>query len=431
MKYKIIRWKIFKVLGNLNFSIMLLLIIACTSIFGTIIEQNQNIDYYKLKYPIDQANIFNVNWIIITKYHLDQVYTSPAFISLTILFSTSLLICTFSTQLPSLRNARQWKMKKDIKIHDIKCKPLIFSDHSFCIPLYSLTRKQYYTFYQQKTIYAYKGLHGRISPIIVHFSIITLILGAFISVFSSFYIQAMVPKGETFSLHNITNSGIFSKIPGNIIGKVNNFEIEYYPNSSIKQFRSSLEIYDRAINKKITQDIEVNKPLKFHGLTVYQTDWKINGLRIEVNSGTILQIPVTEINEKPQYWFTSIIYADNKRLSLVISNLQDQILCYDTNGQLIASLDLDKPYTIDHIPIRILNILTSTGLQIKVDNGLQLVYGSFGLLMLSIIASYVSFSQIWMSHQEELLIIGGKTNRAQLNFEEDLLQIQKYLQIHK
>nr|YP_009315452.1 Cytochrome c biogenesis protein ccs1 [Liagora brachyclada]SCW24110.1 Cytochrome c biogenesis protein ccs1 [Liagora brachyclada] len=430
MTYKIVKWKVFRLLGNLNFSITLLLIIASTSVLGTIIEQNQSIDYYKLKYPMDQVNFMGLNWLTITRYHLDELYTSFPFLSLTILFSLSLLICTFSTQLPSLRNARQWKMKAEIRKDNNMSNILSFDNHSFCIPLYTLAKRQYYTFYQEKTIYAYKGLYGRIAPIIVHFSIITLLTGALGSLFSSFYIQAMVPKGESFSLHNITNSGIFSKIPDNITGKVHNFDIEYYPNSSIKQFRSSIEIYNQNNNKKLLQTIEVNKPLKFENLTVYQTDWKINGLRLQIDN-KIIQVPVTEINDNKQYWFTSIKYANNRRISMVISNLQDNILCYDQNGDLIKSITLNQADEIDHIPIRVIEILTSTGLQIKADYGLTLVYASFGLLMLSIIISYLSFSQIWIANKQYIIRISGKTNRAQLNLEEDLLYIYKYLQNKK
>ncbi len=50
-----------RILSNLNFAIILLLIIAIFSVIGTIIEQDQNIDYYYKTY----SNLFlykNINF---------------------------------------------------------------------------------------------------------------------------------------------------------------------------------------------------------------------------------------------------------------------------------------------------------------------------------------------------------------------------------
>ncbi len=427
MRYKILRWKIIKILGNLNVSISLLLIIALTSISGTIIEQNQSISYYQVKYPVDVNTFFHLDWLFITKYHLNEIYTSFPFFCLIVLFSCSLMICTFSTQLPSLKNARRWKMKKELSTSSLVYNTITFTNRTFCIPIYALAKNNYYTFYQKETIYSYKGLYGRIAPIAVHFSIIFLLTGTLGSLFSSFYIQTMVPVGETFNLHNITNSGIFSKIPDQITGQVNKFQIEYYPDSSIKQFRSSIQLQNHKTDKATAKIIEVNEPLKFDGLTVYQTDWQINGLRMQINFNTNVQIPVTEINNDTHYWFTSIMYNTNKRLSFIISNLEDDIKCYDNQGHFITSMNLQKTYIIDHIPIQIRSILTSTGLQIKADYGIGLIYISFGVLMISILISYFSFSQIWISQKHNKITIGGNTNRAYLNFEEDIFHIQKFL----
>ena len=43
---------ILKSIADLRFAICILLIIACFSIIGTIIEQDQSIETYKLNYPL-------------------------------------------------------------------------------------------------------------------------------------------------------------------------------------------------------------------------------------------------------------------------------------------------------------------------------------------------------------------------------------------
>ena len=63
-----------RILSNLNFAIILLLIIAIFSVIGTIIEQDQNIDYYYKTYS--NLNIYrNINFYqIILLLGLNHVY---------------------------------------------------------------------------------------------------------------------------------------------------------------------------------------------------------------------------------------------------------------------------------------------------------------------------------------------------------------------
>ena len=69
--------------------------------------------------------------------------------------------------------------------------------------------------------------------------------------------------------------------------------------------------------------------------------------------------------------------------------------------------------------------MTDTGLQIKTDPGLKYVYTGFLTLIISIMASYVSYSQIWIYNQDNLIYIQGMTNRSKLYFEDELINIQK------
>ena len=57
---------LFRYFAKLNLAIILLLLIAGFSILGTIIEQNQTIEYYKLNYS-ESINPFDLNWKIISE----------------------------------------------------------------------------------------------------------------------------------------------------------------------------------------------------------------------------------------------------------------------------------------------------------------------------------------------------------------------------
>lgn len=428
MKLKFIFWNQLKYLGNLTFSIVLLLIISLISILGTIIEQDHTLEYYQEKYPIHIGNVFALNWKVIEQLQLNQIYNSWLFLLLLFIFSLSLIICTFSTQLPSLKNARQWKFKTSISSNkQLYCQNYNLFRSFSTIGCY-MNQSEYYIFYQKHYLYGYKGLQGKLAPIFVHLSILLLLFGSVTSLLTSFSIQEMVPSGEMFNFQNVTNSGTLSSIPNNISGRVNNFEIIYYPNGSIKQFYSSLTLRDNIDQQVKKQSISVNDPLYFKGLTIYQTDWQISGMRVEINDQESIQIPVRKLENKNQvYWFATLQYNKMNSYSFIISSIDGNIACYNREGKLLHFLQIKQRNTVDYVPIKITNILTSTGLQIKQDSGVRIIYLSFLFLMLSIITSYISYSQVWLTIEHSILKISGTTNRAEINFEEDIYKLKRFL----
>ena len=425
MKYlskKNIFWYFAKKLSNLNTSIIILLIIALLSILGTIIEQDQNVEYYKINYPINNKLIIQLNWQTITSIGLDHVYTTWWFLSLISLFFCSLITCTFSRQLPSLKYARNWKFinhfdnRQNIPLNPLKGLSNI---------IYSLNLSHYYIFHKKENIYGYQGLNGRIAPIFVHLSIIITLTGSILGSFSGFMAQQMIPKGEIFHIQNIIKSGIASQLSQNIICKVNNFYIEYNPNHSIKQFYSDISLLDET-NKHLTRKIiYVNSPLKFHGLTFYQTDWQINGLRIEINKEKTIQEKLQKTKIKnSSIWFYKLPISNNEYINFIVTGLKEKILLYNSSNELIKSININEVIKLNNQDIKIQEIMVSTGLQIKMDPGIPIVYIGFLILMISIGISYLSYSQIWIHKSKHIFYITGTTNRAKLTFEENLIQIQ-------
>ena len=62
--------KIFRLLANLKFSIFILLLISFCSILGTIIEQNQSIEIYKINYSLTNPVFGFLTWDFILKFGL-------------------------------------------------------------------------------------------------------------------------------------------------------------------------------------------------------------------------------------------------------------------------------------------------------------------------------------------------------------------------
>ena len=82
--------RVFRFLADLRFAIAILLLIALLSIIGTVIEQDQSIETYKLNYPLTNRVFGFLSWDIIINFGLDHVYKTWWFFLLIFLFIRSL-----------------------------------------------------------------------------------------------------------------------------------------------------------------------------------------------------------------------------------------------------------------------------------------------------------------------------------------------------
>nr|QCI08670.1 cytochrome c biogenesis protein ccs1 [Sphondylothamnion multifidum] len=430
-------WHLLKRLANLNFAIFLLFLIVFLSMLGSIIEQDQNLLFYQSNYPIQNNILFFFNWRIIIYLGLDHLYQSWLFLLILSVFSISLVTCTFSLQLPSLKNARRWKFinikKQSIQynLYDPYLSSHQLIKNSLVNIIYALNNSSFYVFQKGSRIYAYKGLIGRIAPIFVHMSIILILIGSVIGAFGGFMLQEMVTSGEIFHFKNVISAGIFSSIPRKFLGYVNDFRISYNNDGSIKQFFCKVFILDNKGSILQNKTIAVNLPLFYKGLTFYQTDWNIDGLRIKFGESMIIQKKLQQINlNNKKCWLCNIKLNENKQYLLLLLNSMDFIYIYDKSLDQIFSLNLYQPIFLDGIKISIVDVIVSTGLQVKSDPGIIIVYLGFLGIMLSTLASYISYTQIWISLDNNIMLFSGITNRAILFFEEDIssinLMYQKY-----
>lgn len=290
----------------------------------------------------------------------------------------------------------------------------------------NLILHKYTTFQSRISVYAYKGILGRISPIVVHFSMILILAGASIGFFGGFVAQELVPKGEFFHIQNTIGAGTFSRIPQDVFYQVNNFWIDYNTDNSIQQFYSEINVYDKTLNVSKTEIISVNHPITYKGIVIYQTDWEITGIRIQIDDKKI-QIPAQSriTPNKEKIWICSI-YTDTKnRINFLIKRLDNTIQIYDDKGHMLQEVNTQKEHVlyINDKQMRILDILTSSGLQIKKDNGIPIVYLGFLILMTSTIVSYVSFTQVWFSKYNNKILSQITTNRSVLEIESELKEM--------
>ena len=414
-------WKLLKKIANLNLSLLILSLILFCCVLGSVIEQDQAYSYYNLNYP-------RYSFLMIF-FGLDHIFYTWWFILLLVLLNLSLVSCTCFTQLPALKNARRWKFIYNTsytnKSIDFTSNYSIFS-HSLANAIYSLIRLDFFVFRRSYSLYSYKGLYGRVSPIFVHISIIAILLGSVYSLIDSFVAQELIPSGETFHIKNTIHSGPISKLPADLLLYVDNFYIDYNDNHSIKQFFSSIFTYSSNTKSSRYSLAFVNKPIRLGSLTVYQTDWKLNALRLAVGQKNLVQKKLALTNfYGSKCWLASYPLNKQDKVFFVVLNLDNTVLLCNSTGSILAKLFIGKKFYLNNIPIVITEIISSTGLQIKSDPGIILVYFGFFVMMVSTSASYISYSQIWISSHFNKLEFFGCTNRAILFFEADITSLRK------
>nr|YP_010472016.1 Cytochrome c biogenesis protein [Haslea avium]UVG41481.1 Cytochrome c biogenesis protein [Haslea avium] len=418
--------KIFRLLADLRFAIFILLLISFCSIAGTIIEQDQSIETYKMNYPLTNPVFGFLTWDRILQFGLDHVYKTWWFFSLILLFGVSLISCTFLQQLPSLKIARRCQFfRTTSQFYRLKFSTIL-NNFSFNKILLRIKDQKYSIFQQKNIIYCYKGLIGRIAPIIVHFSMILVLLGTIIGSLFGFKAQEIVPKTETFHIQNILNNGQLTIVP-KTSARINDFWITYTKNKTISQFYSDVSILDNQGNETNRKTISVNYPLISNSVYYYQTDWNLIGLRFQNLKNEIVEYPLINVfSNQSKVWLTWISSNSslNEGIITIIDNLEGYCSVYNENGQFLGNIELNETINFK-IPLTLLEIISSTGLQIKTDPGIPIIYSGFFFLMLSTLISYITYSQIWIIQKNQQIFIGGNTNRAIFEFELEFFKFIK------
>ncbi len=423
------RQELLPFLGDLRLAIALLLAIAVFSISGTVIEQGQSPAFYQSNYPESPALFGFLTWKVIQVVGLDHVYRTWWFLALLVLFGSSLTACTFTHQFPALTAARRWKFYKTPRQFEKLALSAQVDEANLNQLEELLQKRRYLVFREGNTLYARKGLMGKIGPILVHASMLIILAGSILGAMTGFMAQEIIPSGETFQVQNIIDAGPFSmsQVPKDWAVHVNRFWIDYQPDGTIDQFYSDLSVIDSEGQERDRQTIHVNKPLRYRGVTMYQTDWGVAAVQVQLNNSPIFQLPMALLNTGggARLWGTWIPTKPDlsEGVSLLAKDLQGTLLLYDMEGKLMTTLRPGMETPVNGVTLKIKKVIGSTGLQIKADPGIPIVYLGFGLLMLGVMMSYVSHSQVWALEQDKELYVGGKTNRAQVTFEREVIDI--------
>ncbi|PQM34490.1 cytochrome c biogenesis protein CCS1 chloroplastic [Prunus yedoensis var. nudiflora] len=423
--------RVLSVLSYLPLAIGEMFAIAGLMALGTFIDQGEAPDFYFDKYPESNPvlGIFTWRWVLTLGF--DHMFTSPIFLALLALLGASLMACTYTTQIPLVKVARRWNFLQSSEAINKQ-------EFSESLPRASiqdlgvvLMGAGYEVFLKGPSLYAFRGLAGRFAPIGVHLAMLLIMVGGTLSATGSFKGTVTVPQGLNFVIGDVMGPIGFLSKPTEAFNTevhVNRFYMTYYDSGEVSQFYTDLSLLDLEGKEVLRKTISVNNPLRYGGITIYQTDWSISALQVlKDNEGPFnLAVAPLKINGDKKLYGTflpigDVNSPDVKGISMLARDLQSIVL-YDQEGKFagIRRPSSKLPIEIDGTKVVIVDAIGSSGLDLKTDPGVPVVYAGFGALMLTTCISFLSHSQIWAIQDGTAVIVGGKTNRAKGEFPEEM-----------
>ncbi len=107
-------------------------------------------------------------------------------------------------------------------------------------------------------------------------------------------------------------------------------------------------------------------------------------------------------------------------ITLLAQDFQSVVL-YDGDGKFVGVRrpGSNKPIQMEGVTIVVKDIVGSSGIQLKHDPGVPLVYAGFGGLMLTTVVSALSHNQVWASQDGRDVHVGGRANRDKSAFRDE------------
>ena len=453
--------------SSLKLTIFTLILLAFTSIIGTLIQQRQN--------PLLYIQRFGEPLYQILKFlGFFDLYHSWWFIALLTILAFNLLFCSIR------RFPRDWKILVTPKIKLTEPELQAFtSKDKFSIDNTSIDQTLNNVLTAMKAggfpckgkvedekgwyLFSEKGKYGRLAFYITHLSIILIFLGAIIGAARGFKGFVNIPEGE--KIDSIITSSQDGKSTSKKLGfevECTKFEIIYYtdeegnPTFRPKDYKSWLSIHEQG-KEVFAKEIEVNHPLVYNGIYFYQSSYgDIPQLTITVKTSEGDLIDNFEVGENEPFHFLD---KNNQKIAVrVLRYLPDFVM--NQNGQYAtrsnvpnnpaallqisrSNNQIERTWIFQRIPnfphskatdykyffTSISSKKKYTGLQVAWDPGVPVVWAGCIILILGIVIMFsVPHHRLWViitnakGQKHQIINVIGSTNKNKPSFQMNFLK---------
>ncbi|MFV0438963.1 MAG: cytochrome c biogenesis protein ResB [Desulfopila sp.] len=420
-------WNFFR---SVQLAIFTLLALALTSIIGTIVPQGRPFEYYVKEYGEATARLLHI-------FDIPEMYSSWWFLTLLVLLTVNLIVCSID-RFPlalSQMTLDQTSLTRD-RLEKMSFTHVFDGGSSTIYATLATTlQNDGWHITTRKTsegeiTAAQKERWSRIGVYVVHSSILVIFAGAFIGSFFGYKGSVLIP--ETKATDTIYSSTTQAPIDLGFTVRCDHFEIEFYENTMPKDYRSRLTVLENG-KEVLVKDIEVNHPLKYRGVTFYQSSYQgyqdfLITLTGSANRSETLIAPFQqEMTFAKEEVKIGVINAEALRDRVVRVKIWLQ---HGQNPPITLWLNPQEPTSLQaHGLASTLTVkqMYATGLQVAKDPGVWIVYLGF-LLMLSglYIAFFMSHRRIWLVHDADTsgsVLLAGTSNKNRVGFEKQFNEL--------
>lgn len=411
---------LWKRLTSIRLTVAVLLTIAAAAVIGTLIPQNKPPAYY-------QDYFGETLYPVLARLNLPDMYHSLWFQALLLLLALNIIACSLD------------RVKGVLKI--VFSRTPSFSPNAFSqasatgpitveaplnalrAPYRKLLDRQFSRTAEQQTdndvfLFAETGRFSRLGVYIVHLSILLLLAGALIGSLFGFEGYVSLPEGQSTDHIFLTGSG--KKHDLGFTVRCDAFTVAFHDTGQPKEYRSRLAILetDRLLLEK---DILVNKPLRFRGVGIFQSSY---GTASAKNIAVVFTSRKTGVQYHRTINIGEPVTLPEGLGVFTASRLLNEYLFqgeHNIGETLIGTLERGDHREMIALPLNFsgfdkmrqgdviiavngLDRVYYTGLQVRNDPGVPVVYTGFLLMIAGI---YITF---FLSHRKYCVRLTGSGN---------------------
>lgn len=425
-------WNFF---ASVKLALFTLFVLAVASIIGTIVPQKEEAAKYIELYGANVANFFQL-------LDIQDMYNSWWFVSMLVLFSLNLTVCTIE-RLPHI-----WKVVRQDNLASTNADRLgkmamhrVFKGQMSAAQAVStvqtiMSAAGWPLLQAEKDggtmLFSQKGAYTRLGVIIVHISILVIFTGALIGSFYGYKASVLIPEGgETSQVYQSNNE--HTAIPLDFTVRCNDFQLTYYNTGMPKEYRSDL-VVSKGSEKLYEKSIVVNDPMQFGGLTFYQSSYQpVEGQ---------FTVEITNESTKAEQKFFIPPRQENKwlaeKVSFGIVDMSGPDMMQRYQYKVWFSDDKAGPSEFwineggtakikrpDTTYIFTAKPRFATGLQVVKDPGVWTVYtGCIMMIIGLIVIFYMSHRRVWVfvssDGDKSSILISGMSNKNKIGFEKNM-----------
>ena len=425
-------------ISDLRLAIVLLLVIALASGVGTAIPQKELSAFYHERYD-------GAPWLGLLRgdgvlaLQLDHVYSSGWFLALLAWLGLSLLLCSWRRQWPALQASLRWidyrSARQLSKLSVAETRQVADAGAALESLAERLRRGGWQVQPQTGRLAARRGLAGRFGPLLVHAGLVVLMVGAAWGSLAGQRLEQFLAPGRELELLNPRGNSQLTLV-------LDRFVIQRDPAGRPEQFTSSLTLRTPAASspsggapnsdpaaqpQRVEKaEISVNHPLRTRGITLYQADWALAAIEVQLGRSPVLPLPLQPFPQLGEQVWGLVLPTrpdGSEPVLLSLSSEEGPVEVYGPDGSLLGRIvPGGEPVDIRGLPVRVVSVLPASGILLKRDPGVPLVYTGFAIALLGGGLSLVATRQLWAVAEasEGRLHVAGLCNRNLTAFAAEL-----------